>query len=372
MSKKGLLVIYSPQHLIQFIWYYCTYANGKKWDALCLPNCLGAKKTKEFCEKSGIFEEVYYNDKFFLESSLKERAVQFSKMLGAFCVGKKQQYIKRFLSEYVNLDLYDEINVLSDHALVSGGFVELSKEKKTVIMEDGTADYKERTFMNIYKKPLNILNTEGFILSLLGYANVAYFYPLKANSNCIKFSSRPNKMKYVNYKSILQLYDYSNTNMELYKKIIKNTYGDILDFPAVRDTDMILFSTPVSDYTDKPEKYLARLEKHIAESMTALLLKKHPRDKADYSFEEKEHFQIPQTIPSEALFPCIMNKKLVFADLSSILLNIPKDADVECLYFDGLNSESLKGNTYEKYPDFERFKEMLSFFDLENVKITRL
>ncbi len=200
MSKKGLLVIYSPQHLVQFLWYYCTFSNNKRWDALCLPNCFGAQNNKNFCEKTGIFENIYYDEKYFLEASAKERFKTFGEMFGAFCIGKKQQYIHRFLSQYVDLTCYDEINVLSDYGVVSGMFVGLSREKKVVIMEDGNSDYKEKTYKNIYRKSPSIINTEGFIMSLLGYANVACFYPLKSTRYCDKYSSRPNLMKYNHYK----------------------------------------------------------------------------------------------------------------------------------------------------------------------------
>ena len=372
MSKKGLLVLYSPQHLIQFIWYYCTYCKDKKWDALCLPNCFGAGNNKELCEKTGIFENVYYNDKYFLEASLKERFVQFSKMLGSFCIGKKQKYIKKFLSEYVDLNEYDEINVLSDFAIISGAFVELSKEKKVVIMEDGNADYNERTFKNIYKKPLNVLNTEGFILALLGYANVAYLYPLRATRYCDKFSSRPDSMKYVDFRSINQLYDFSSTNMALYERIVERTYGNVFKSDALQNTDVILFTTPISDYTNNPEKYVALVGDYIAKNYNSVVVKKHPRDTGEYGFAETVCFYIPQTIPSEVLFPYLVGKKLIFLEPSSMLLNVPKNSDVECLFLKNLREESVLDNTYEKYPDIEDFYALMRFFELDNYVIKEL
>lgn len=372
MQKKGLLVIYSPQHLIQFIWYYCTYGYNKKWDALCLPNGFSATNIKDFCEKSGIFENVYFNEKYFLESSLKERFLMLSKMLSCSFMGRKRKYIKHFLDEYIDTDIYDEINVLSDHALISGGFVALSDEKKVVIMEDGICDYQERSFSNIYKKPFNVLNTEGFVLALLGYANVAFFYPMKENKNCIKFSSRPDIMKYLNYKEINKLYDYSKTDMKLYNKIIKNTYADVTSSAPFDEADAIFFTTPISDYTSSPDKYIKLVEEYISKKYRKVIIKKHPRDKADYSFDGVECSYIPQTVPSETLFPCLLGKNLVFAEISSTFLNIPKDSTVECFYYNDLHRESIQGNTYEKYPDFEKFNSSLLSFELENLNIIKL
>ncbi len=370
MSEKGLLVIYSPQHLIQFIWYYCTCGQNKKWDALCLPNGFSAQNIKQYCENTGIFETVFFDKTYYLQASLKQRAATFAKMLGASCTGRKVQYIKKFLRGYINPDDYDEINVLSDFGIISGAFTALSDTKRVVVMEDGMADYNERTFRNIYRRPINPINAEGFLLAALGYANVAYFYPMKASKNCIKYASRPERMQYRDYREIRTLYDFGKTDMPLYHRILANTYADIADESLFQKADCIVFTTPFEDYTEHPEPYVEQIQNHIATNCRSILLKKHPRDKTAYCFEGCDCYEIPQTVPSEALFSYLQGKQLFFADTSSILLNIEKNAEVECLYFSGLHEESVTGGTYEKYPSLEEYSERLAFFGLENLTVT--
>ena len=370
--KKGLLVIYSPQHLIQFIWYYCTYGHNKKWDALCLPNGFSAERIKEYCEKTGIFEDVFFNDTYYMETPLKKRIAMFSKMLTSSAAGKKKQYVEKFLSNYVELKSYDEINVLSDFGIISGAFTALSKEKQIIIMEDGVADYQERTFRNIYRQPINTVNFEGLLLSLLGYANVAHYYPLRTNKDCIKFSSRPKMMKYRDYKGINKLYDFGKTDMSLYNQLVKTTYFGASDAVPFEKADAILFTNPISDFTSKPNKYINLVEEYISEKYNNILIKKHPRDKAQYTFSDTSCYYIPQPVPSEALFPYLSGKKLIFAAPSSILLNITAEAEIECLYFKDLYKDSIRNNSNEKYNDFESFCEKLSLFGLKNISITKL
>ncbi len=42
-QKKGLAVLYDPNSLRQFVWYYSTISPNIAWNVLCLPN--GGKGT---------------------------------------------------------------------------------------------------------------------------------------------------------------------------------------------------------------------------------------------------------------------------------------------------------------------------------------
>ena len=71
-EKKGLVVIYDPHSLQQFIWYYCTYAQDVKWDALCLPNGYKGTYMTDYCKKSGVFEKIYVGNVDYMNMKLKK------------------------------------------------------------------------------------------------------------------------------------------------------------------------------------------------------------------------------------------------------------------------------------------------------------
>ena len=71
--NKGLAIIYDPHNLYQFLWYYCTYGQNKKWDALCLPNGFKGQYMDAYCKKSGVFENIYCDDKDFLAVPLSQQ-----------------------------------------------------------------------------------------------------------------------------------------------------------------------------------------------------------------------------------------------------------------------------------------------------------
>ena len=100
-------------------------------------------------------------------------------------------WLRKQKMKYVNIDEYDEINVMTDVGLVSGLAIGLGSQKKVVIMEDGTGDYLTRSYKNIFKNFFSLHAWKGFILSLLGYSNPGHYYPLRSTKNCIKYSSHP-------------------------------------------------------------------------------------------------------------------------------------------------------------------------------------
>ena len=62
LESKGLILVYDPHNLYQFLWYYCTYGKDMKWDALCLPNEGKGEYMSAYCKRVGIFEQVYSDE----------------------------------------------------------------------------------------------------------------------------------------------------------------------------------------------------------------------------------------------------------------------------------------------------------------------
>ena len=203
--SKGLAVIYDPHNLYQFIWYYSTYGADKKWDALCLPNGFKGQYMDAYCKKCGIFENIFTDEKDYISVSSREQLKIFFKMFGYALIGQQKRFCNSFLKNYVNIDEYDEINVMTDVGLVSGLCIGLGKLKRVVIMEDGNGDYISRSYRNVFEHFFKMPTWKGFLLSLMGYSNTGHVFPLRTTKRCIKFSSHPELMAYKKYASHLKL-----------------------------------------------------------------------------------------------------------------------------------------------------------------------
>ena len=81
--------------------------------------------------KNQIFLKNIYcsNDDFHLWL-LRIKLKIFLSMIRNFAIGKKKYYCEKMLSEYVNLEVYDEITVIADVGMLSGACVALGQEKK--------------------------------------------------------------------------------------------------------------------------------------------------------------------------------------------------------------------------------------------------
>ena len=63
MKKKGLVIIYDPHALMQFLQFYCMNDHSEiEWDVLCLPKDDGDQEMHGFCEKTGSFKNTDKND----------------------------------------------------------------------------------------------------------------------------------------------------------------------------------------------------------------------------------------------------------------------------------------------------------------------
>ncbi|MBQ7715141.1 MAG: hypothetical protein IJT70_04640 [Clostridia bacterium] len=373
MSKKGLLIVYNAHNLLEFIWYYCTDKEARdiEWDALCLPSGVKGEYMSPYCEKSGIFSNIYKDNKAFSDESAIKQLPLFAKMLGYFIVGKRKSLCRKKLNEYVDADRYDIIAVLSDFGILSGMAIGLGKE--TVILEDGTADYRIRSNKNILKFLTSSFSWKGFILSKLGYANTAYIYPLKTTSGCVKYCSHPEMMPYKNYKEIRTLFDYSDTDREKYDSIIKSIYSEIdnCDFDSA---DTVLFTNNIGDFTLEPDEYIKRLENYVSKISDNTIIKKHPRDETEYAFSDKVVVQnVDQTIPAEVILPYIRGKRIIFLAASSVILYMRlSDFDLECAYFTGMAEKSAKQTTHARYLPRDEMAALFSKFGAADIRFVEI
>lgn len=344
-------MVYDPHNLYQFIWYYCSDENReKKWDALCLPNGYKGEYMHTYCERADIFDNVYRGSIDFSILPIAQKLKTISKMLFYYLIGKKEVLCKKMLSEYVDIESYDEIIVIADVGLLSGACVALGKEKKVVILEDGSSDYGPRPTKLEVKKWTSFYSWQGFILSKMGYCSPGWFR-LKSDEYCIKYCSHPEKMLYKNYKEMRLLYDYSRTNTELFDIIIRKIYPEIESIDLAK-VEAIVMTRPLEDFVVNCAKYRKRFEDYIANNYKNVLIKKHPREKVQYSFGEKVLVEeIDNSVPAEVLLPYFEGKDIIIISTSTIIMYL-KANRLNCtiIDFDGLHEESVGSNTSFNYP----------------------
>lgn len=366
--KKGLVVIYDPHNLYQFLWYYSSYGKNIEWEVLCLPNSHMGEYLSGTCEKIGIFKKVHRDTQVFDSMPLKNKLVLFFKMMLYALVGQQKMFAKKFLGKYVNTEEYDEFVILTDVGFVSGLFLTFAKEKKVVILEDGIGDYLVRKYSNFFRHCHNFFDNQGFVLSLLGYSNTGHVYPLRTTKNCIKFSSHPEKMYYKKYKEFKLLFDQDKTDITLFNEKVEILYPAIKEYFCEK-YDIVLFTTPSIDFTKNNQKYTKLVECFINNTgCRSLLIKKHPRDKEIYNFaDEIKVTEIPQSIPGEVMMPYLKDIEIYFMDISSINLYMSSyKYNPKFFYFKDLRKDNLEEkNILGTYPNKSEFLEKLSFFNLD-------
>lgn len=370
--KKGIVLVYDPHNIHQFLWYYSTYGKDKIWSALCLPNDKRGEYLSEYCKKAGIFEKIYTDDLSFSTMCITKRIPFFIKMLIYAILGKQIQMCRQLAGRKINLNDYDEIVVLTDVGVISGAFIGLGREKRVIILEDGYGDYARRTYSNIFSHFFNINYWQGLILSILGYSNPAHYFPLKTTKNCYKFSSMPDKMLYKDYKSLEKLYDFSNTDMCLFERVINSIYPD-LNIEKIKYADVILFTDPITDYVKDDSIYIKKIEEYINANYKNVFIKRHPRELSTYTFNKNICVcELQKDIPAEVILPYVKNKKIVFTELSSILMYLDSSCEIVLLYFNDLYYQCIQektlmsyGSKNQKICDLERFeKKKVSIIDL--------
>lgn len=374
MKTKGIALIYDPHNLYEFEWYYATYGNNIAWTALCLPNGGRGEYMSNYCRKSGIFEEIISGSKIFLEMEWKEKLKTFIQMFFYAIIGQQTKYCKKIIRQYINCDEYEIAVVLTDSGIVSGAFIGLGREKKVVILEDGLGDYEERSIRYLLKNITSTLAWQGFFLALLGYSCPTHRYRLKTTRYCEKYCSILESMNYKEYKKMNQLYDLSNTDKKLLNTIMKNTYGDLSKY-NFEQAEAIFFTDCLYDFTPNAEVYLKKLQEYINKHYKHIILKRHPRDIANYSFSEDiEVDEIDATIPAEVIITNMMNCEVILMFATSILLSLSAyECKVTCLWFKELFKENKKNNfSYGRYLKKEDLRKELNRFGFAGCPIIEL
>lgn len=348
--KKGLVIVYDPHNLYQFLWYYASYGRDVSWTALCLPNGSKGEYMGEYCEKSKIFERVIRSEESFEKKDVMQKLIVLIQMVWYHILGKETDYCKKILNEYIDIEKYSDICVMTDVGIVSGAAVAMGQEKKVVIFEDGIGDYAERKSrfeFNYLKNPYTMI---GFWIAKMGYSNPGHYSELKTTQYCIKYSSHPQKMQYQKYSSHMQLYDYSQTDLSVLDEICKRTYGD-WNKSEIADCEAIVFTEAFNAFGVESNYIEKELFEYLKKKHKKILVKKHPLDTAEYTSDDELEIRIiSNEIPGEVLIPYLEGKKIYFLGMSSLLMYMTElKQNIKFFYFEKIY-EDASGRGYLNYP----------------------
>lgn len=354
---KGLAIIYDPHNLYQFIWYYCSTEceKDKKWDALCLPNGYKGEYMHEYCERAGIFEEIYRNNTDFSKLEIMKKLRMVISMFFYFLMEKRKSYCKKLLNRFVDIDTYDEIVIIADVGIVSGACCALGDEKKVVILEDGISDYGDRPRFIRNADRKSFYKWQGLIMSFMGYCSPGWYY-LKTDRQCIKYCSQPDLMEFREYKEIRQLFDAKVTEWDRFKVLTEKIYPEIkeIDFNGV---DAMIFTRPIDDFVVNCDKYCNRISDYIKDNYKNVLLKRHPREKTGYRLDGIKALLVDNSIPAEVILPYIRGIDVITVTTTAVMISFPAyGINSKVIYLKGLWEESKAQNTMFKPMTIEELK----------------
>lgn len=348
MKKRAVAVLYSPKTLLDFIWYYVTYGQDYEWDVIVVPYGDDVEQIQPYLEKTDIFRRIIVDDKTEKFQSMGDKIKQFGSMIGCYLFGKQKVFCKKYVNQRVKIDEYSLVLIPTTHMMLTGILIALSDEYTTVILEDGILDYTYKKEKFDKRDLFKFWNLVGYFLSKMGYANTHQSnYRLEKTKYCDKYSTKPELMKYLNYRSISRLNDMDICDIQLYKRIVNRTF----ELPSYIDfVDFVLFTAPLDDYEGNSLLYVEETVRYINENChdKVVFLKKHPRDLAIYNFDSSvKVIEIEKEIPAELLLTYFDVEKYVFMWPSSFLQSAEIEKEkIELLYFEYIAKEVYKKNFY--------------------------
>ena len=372
-KKRGLVIVYDPHNLQQFIWYYCTYGKEIVWDALCLPNSGKGTYMTSYCEKAGIFSKIMTEDTEPLTMPFKKKIKYFIQMFLYYIVGKRKQCCKKILNEYVEkVENYDVLATICDSGFVSGLLALLGEEKEVIYFDDGAGDYCPRHRWKSPTLKFSFSYVQGLLLARMGYSCHGRFY-FEPTKYCYKYSAVTDKMQYRNYKKMYDL-DISKTDLLMYNTILNTVYPEIrkIDFSSI---DVVFFPDSTCVFTNNYLKYDNACSCYIGERYKSVLLKRHPRDFSSIEFGEDVKVQeVDSRIPAELLFSFLGGKKIFFSYVSSIIIFMnPYNYQYSILYLNDLYEENSSDESANvKYFSKKEFREYCDKFSEGNYEIIEI
>lgn len=358
-KKKGLAIITAPKTLYDFLWYYEAYGKEKyEYDAIVMPYSYQNKRNDavyQFCQNSGIFNDIQLNDETYVDKSLKDKLKIILEMLWYAVGGRQAKYCAKVMSAWFDYREYEQL--ISDFrpSIFLGEVLVMSEYLEVILLEDGNREYlPKRRFPTLKTIKEEGIEKElaGFVLSKLGYADTTTRYVFKPTKQCIKFATEPDKLVYRDYKKIYKLNDKSKVDMESYNNLVKKAFQ--FDMPSEKP-DCVLFTASLNtDLMIEDMSCVNDIIKYISKQHPkgTVWLKKHPRDTTEYVFpEENRLIEIPATVPAEIFWDLVEDTEKYFLWPSTIIQLCRNDERVHILYLKDIENEKYNRNVIKEVND---------------------
>lgn len=358
--KRAVAYIGSPRQFQDFIWYYLAYGKEYEWDLVCQP-MVKEMKLEETFKRSGLFRNIYVFAPFW-GRSLGELVQVGSKMILYWLMGQNKKYARKEINKIINLNKYEHICLATTEGVFEGMMALCADQISVDLLEDGLGDNPDpHEKFNIYRLKENRYLI-SYVFAKMGYFNYRAIFPLKSTKKCIRYSINPEIVYRELYKEVRQLNDMTLVDRDEYTDLVKKAFG----INQVGEKfDAVLFSTPLTDFTQDCRYYNKRILEYLKEQgYHKILLKKHPRDVFDYKCEDLEIIETDSWIPGENLLEALKGYRLFFMAPSSTIRAI-KDRSVNICIFKYPN---LKNSDYSYL--FDRvLSELTRSIDIEHIQI---
>jgi len=335
--KRGLVVIYDPHALVQFLQLYCMQDYEAEWDALCLPKENGKEEMSLYCKRTNIFSNIYKDDIEYIKLPLVNKVMLFLDMFFHALIGKKRRFFEKHMNNYVpDVKKYDIFVGNTESGFITGMLALMAPEKEVVYFEDGTADYwiYRKKWKSILKNPFD--NLQAVIMARLGYFGKGYTW-LESTKNTVKYCSNKGELFYKNFREIRE-FDLSYEENREYRKLIKEVYPELEEIPIDQES-VIVFTIPNDFNYDEWDEYVRIFIDHICRNAKKLILKCHPRDDYNaYQFPDSVNvYVVPRDIPGELLLDLSDSNDCYLMSADSMVLSMgARHNSVHILY----NSQS--------------------------------
>jgi len=338
--KRAAVVLLHNYSLQQFLWYYATCPAEYEWDALILPYDLTnsfASVLYNNASKVGIFNKISIYNTNRNTFSLFKKIKIFLPFLTSYITGRRVRQCEEIIADAMGPIRYDLSIVFSDYGVLSGAIISCVKNRNVLVFEDGIGDYAARTSRFAWKM-FSVNEISGYFLAKMGYCNPAYKYVNRPTTQCLKYCSNPDWMKYRDYAAIYKLFDMEICDKQLYRELLNRAFLSDFD-QSLLDCDIVLLGTVMTDFADNGNIYYQKIYDYLYEHHRndRLLIKMHPRETYLPVWPELKHKIADNSVSADLLIPLLQDKKFISMFPSTALVTIlANGCDCSVVHFTSL------------------------------------
>ena len=359
-KKKALAVVAGPYRFCQVLWLY-TVHKEYKWSILLIPYGKGndaVRKLEAVCRKLGIFEHIFCPQIVGENSPLGQKLALAVKMGLFYMTGRKKVFMRRLLEKMTGGEKFSAAFVGCEYSILEGAIIGLADEMEVSIFEEGLPDYCERRGWSGF----DMETLTSFFFSRMGYFNPGCHFELKNTRLCVKYSSRPDMLKYRKYRKILPLFVGDDNVKQAYRALMEQTYpvGGI----SLDEYGVILLTSPLEDFVEDGTAYYELLHRWLRERYgdKRILIKKHPRDRYSYQWDDLQCGFLNPDVPAEVFLSLIEQQKVILLYASTLLISLlQKKENVSVVKFENIHG------MYE-----EKRLELWSLFEMPEDNIVQI